>query len=76
MIRVFDGHSDILSDVTEKILAGQKDVINRHHLERLKKGGTEGAIFVSSTKTIWYNDILRSLNTGKDKKDGIKEAGI
>ncbi len=46
MKRVFDGHSDIFSDVTDKRRKGEKNVIRTHHLNRLRKGGTEGGIFV------------------------------
>ncbi len=43
---VFDGHSDIFSDVTIRRLNGERNVLNTHHLERLKKGGVGGSIFV------------------------------
>lgn len=77
MIRVFDGHSDILSDVTEKRLAGQNDVINRHHLERLKKGGTEGAIFVIWVDPPYDGDpSIRTRDIMNCAKDEFKEADI
>ncbi len=43
---IFDGHSDIFSDVTIKRLEGETNVLRNHHLDRLKKGGIEGSIFV------------------------------
>lgn len=43
---VFDGHSDILTDVLKKRLAGEREIIKRHHLKRLQEGGIEGACFV------------------------------
>lgn len=43
----FDGHSDIWSDVTTKILEGEYNVLKKHHLQRLRKGEIEGAIFVA-----------------------------
>jgi len=43
---VFDGHSDILTDVAIKRLNGEKNVFRNHHLERLKKGEVNGSIFV------------------------------
>ncbi len=46
MIHVFDGHSDILTDVTIRRLRGEDHVIERLHLDRLRRGGTKGAIFV------------------------------
>ena len=43
-MQVFDGHSDLLYDVTRRRLAGEKDVFRRCHLERLRKGGVEGMV--------------------------------
>ncbi|MDD4843922.1 MAG: membrane dipeptidase [Anaerotignum sp.] len=43
---IFDGHSDIFSDVTIKRLLGETQVIKNHHLPRLRKGGIEGGCFV------------------------------
>lgn len=43
---IFDGHSDIFTDVTIRRLAGETNVLRNHHMERLKKGGVEGSIFV------------------------------
>ena len=42
----FDAHSDIWTDVNIKTLAGETDIIRKHHLDRLKKGDIEGGIFV------------------------------
>ena len=36
---VFDGHSDLLYDVTRRRLAGEDHVLERHHLGRLRHGG-------------------------------------
>lgn len=41
-MRVFDGHSDLLYDVTRRRLAGETRVLERHHLDRLRQGGIEG----------------------------------
>lgn len=43
---IFDGHSDIFTDVTIKRLLGETQVIKNHHLARLRKGGVEGGCFV------------------------------
>ena len=37
----FDGHSDLLYDVTRRRLAGEDHVLERHHLGRLRHGGVE-----------------------------------
>ncbi|MDO4314531.1 MAG: membrane dipeptidase [Oscillospiraceae bacterium] len=39
---VFDGHSDLLYDVTRRRLAGEDHVLERRHLSRLRAGGVEG----------------------------------
>lgn len=44
MILVFDGHSDILFDVTRRRLLGEERVLARRHLFRLRRGGVEGLI--------------------------------
>lgn len=43
---VFDAHSDIWSDVTQRSLRGERDILRKYHLPRLKKGGIEGSVFV------------------------------
>ena len=43
---VFDAHSDIWTDVTLKISKGENNIVNKYHIERLKKGNVEGSIFV------------------------------
>ncbi len=43
---IFDGHSDIFTDVTIKRLQGETYVLQNHHLPRLQKGGFEGGCFV------------------------------
>ena len=46
---IFDGHSDLLYDVTRRRLAGETRVLERHHLDRLRRGGIEGL-----TLALWY----------------------
>lgn len=43
---LFDGHSDILTDVLLKRLCGERDILKRYHLPKMQKGNIEGAIFV------------------------------
>lgn len=43
---IFDGHSDIWTDVTIRTLNGEKDILNKYHLKKLKEGKIEGSIFV------------------------------
>ena len=46
---VFDGHSDLLYDVTRRRLAGETHVLERRHLSRLRRGGVEGLVLA-----LWY----------------------
>ncbi|MDY5611945.1 dipeptidase [Dysosmobacter sp.] len=57
---VFDGHSDLLYDVTRRRLAGEKRVLERRHLRNLEAGGVEGlalALWVSAGKDTFWKDI-------------------
>lgn len=46
---VFDGHSDLLYDVARRRLAGETHVLERRHLDRLRRGGVEGLVLA-----LWY----------------------
>lgn len=55
---VFDGHSDLLYDVTRRRLAGEDHVLERCHLDRLRAGGVEGLVLALWTsaaggQTFW-----------------------
>ena len=54
---VFDGHSDLLYDVTHHRMAGENRVLERRHLEHLKRGGVEGLVLALWTSadldTFW-----------------------
>lgn len=52
----FDGHTDIFTDVTIRMLAGENDILNKHHLDRLKAGQIEGGIFVLWCDPPYDND--------------------
>ncbi|MGN0134260.1 MAG: dipeptidase [Anaerotignum sp.] len=64
---IFDGHSDIFSDVRYKREAGETQVLKNHHLERLQKGGIGGGCFV-----IWA-DTFNGFDP-KDEMDAIVKA--
>ena len=49
---VFDGHSDIFSDVRYRREAGERNVLKHRHLERLKKGGIDSSCFVIWAETM------------------------
>ena len=46
---IFDGHSDLLYDVTRRRLAGESRVLEQRHLDRLRRGGIEGLVLA-----LWY----------------------
>ena len=57
---VFDGHSDLLYDVTRRRLAGEKHVLERCHLRNLEAGGVEGlalALWVSDHAHSFWEDV-------------------
>lgn len=56
---VFDGHSDIWTDVTQRRNRGEKHVFERRHLRRLQKGGMEGGIFVIWIEPPFSNTPIR-----------------
>lgn len=64
---IFDGHSDIFSDVRYKREAGETQVLKNHHLDRLRKGGIGGGCFV-----IWA-DTFNGFDP-KDEMDAIVKA--
>ena len=54
---IFDGHSDLLYDVTRRRLEGEGRVLERRHLSNLKQGGIEGMVLAlwtsSGPDTFW-----------------------
>ncbi len=46
MTMIFDGHTDILTDVTIRHLLGEKNILENCHLARLKQGNVQGGCFV------------------------------
>ena len=56
----FDAHSDLLYDVTRRRLAGEDHVLEKYHLDRLRRGGVEGMVLALWTgtgqgQTFWRN---------------------
>lgn len=43
---IFDGHSDIWTDVTVRTLNGETDILRKYHMNKLKNGKVSGGIFV------------------------------
>ena len=40
----FDGHTDIMDQVTDRIMAGEKNILRNYHLEKFRTGGCEGGM--------------------------------
>lgn len=66
---VFDGHADLLYDVTRRRLAGEKRTLERHHLERLRKGTIEGVTLALWTRSeeepFWAANPLGKTDAGR-----------
>ncbi len=43
---IFDGHSDVWTDVTKRVLNGENDILRKYHLSKLQEGKISGSIFV------------------------------
>ena len=57
---IFDGHSDLLYDVTRRRLAGETHVLERRHLKNLEVGGVEGmalSLWVSAEKGSFWESV-------------------
>ena len=65
---VFDGHSDLLYDVTRRRLAGEKHVLERRHLRNLEAGGVEGL-----TLALWVSDHAQSFWKDVPEAKGDRE---
>lgn len=65
----FDVHSDLLYDVTRRRLAGERRVLERRHLGRLRQGGVEGLVLALWTsaerETFWQ--AAGSVRTAADR---------
>lgn len=80
-MKIFDGHSDIFTDVLMRRLNGERNVFKNYHIERLRKGGVDGTILV-----VWidppYTDnpswrMLQVLGSACDEIEDMKDvAGI
>lgn len=42
----FDAHADVFTDITCRRLQGEKNVFQKHHIDKYKKSGINGSIFV------------------------------
>lgn len=47
---ILDIHADIFTDIFNKSIQGEKNIFKKYHLNKLKKGGINGGVFVFWTK--------------------------
>lgn len=76
MIKIFDAHADIWNDVVNKRSRGEKNIIQKYHLDKFKEGNVEAAIFVIWVDTPFdmperrfresVNAMLEELEENKD----------
>ena len=71
---IFDGHTDIFSDVRYKREAGETQVLKNRHLERLQKGGITGGCFVIWVDTFNGEEPAKELDAIiRNMKDEVAE---
>ncbi len=59
---IFDGHSDIINDVANKIAKGKGNVFESFHYNNLKNSGVFGAVFTMWVEPEYYNKSLQRLH--------------
>ena len=69
---VLDAHSDIFYDVTRRRLAGETHVLERCHLDRLRRGGVEGLVLslwtgMGQGQTFWQDTAWRALSAAPQR---------
>ena len=57
-MKMYDTHSDIMFNLYNRTINGEKDVFTKYHLDDLKKGGIVGGIWVVYSETDF--DIQRA----------------
>ncbi len=73
---IFDGHSDLLYDVTRRRLAGEKRVLERHHLRNLEAGGVEGLVLALWTSAANEQTFWRDVPEAKSGWDRTEIMGL
>lgn len=61
-MRVFNGHSDLFTDIHYRRTAGETDVFHNHYAESFHKGGVTGSIFVIWTDEAHQGDYRGWVN--------------
>ena len=63
----FDAHSDIWTDVTIRRMAGERRVVERRHLPRLRRGGCEGTVLA-----LWVDQPHRAAARTEEMLDCLQ----
>ena len=73
---IFDGHGDIWTDVTVRMTDfGERDIFRKRHLEKFRKGGVDGGIFVLWIDPPYDADpVARSAQAVKCIKQELEDA--
>lgn len=58
---IFDGHSDIINDVADKLIKGEGNVFETMHYENLKNADVVGSIFTMWVEPEYYNKSFNRL---------------
>ena len=76
-MRLFDGHSDILYDVTRRRLQGEETVLQRHHMAKLQQGGIWGLTLAfwlpPAENDIWAVAAPEKVNTAAGRLEIMME---
>lgn len=77
---IFDGHSDLLFDVTRRrLLNGEQRVLERQHLERLRRGRIEGvvlALWVSDNADSFWEQLPDHPQTAAERVEKMLTCGL
>ena len=60
---VIDGHSDIMLDVNERRSCGEKAVLNRIHIPRMREGGVNAAVIAVSCDAYTWDSTENALES-------------
>lgn len=75
---IFDGHSDLFTDVLRRRQEGERQVLARHHLPKLRAGGIDGGCFVLWVDPPFTDDpasrMTQLLQAVREEMDACDEA--
>lgn len=79
-MRVFNGHSDLFTDIHYRRRAGETDVFSKHYEDKFRKGKVTGSIFVIWTDEAhqddykgWVKGMLQSAHAELKESKALKQ---